>query len=249
MIELVKTWIQTNPSRDCTVIPIEIRLQSDTSDDYQIVNGPGGCIGTPLEPPGPVSFWLWHTDPMYRVSTLKVRTNILREKLVELAGRVEEECRGHRWQRKKILDQLSAQQSAAISPQQDTHELDEALCFILGFQKVILDDIHKRVLQFPKDFRTWSSDAPVWTTGLGSRCVYHLPGEKSLGSGIGTWLALRESEEWKITWPIVDAKLEEVKAKCQAKNIKPTVEKPLKNDWCAVLGKHEAMNHLLREFP
>jgi hypothetical protein len=186
---------------------------------------------------------------MYRVGTEKVRTQILREKLIELAGRVEKECRGHRWQRKKILDQLAGQLSAAVSPQQDTHELDEALCFVLGFQKLILDDIHKKVLQFPKDFRNWSNEQPVWTTGLGSRCIYHLPGEKSLGPGLSRWLDARESEGWKVQWPSVEGKLDEVKAKCEQKNLRPTVTKPLKDDWCAVLGKAEAKESLLRQFP
>jgi hypothetical protein len=131
MLATVQSWIETNPSRNTSVIPIEIRIISDTSDDYQVINGPGGCVVTPLDPPGPVSFYLWHSDPLYRVGTLKLRKQILMEKIVELAKRIEEDCRGHRWQRKKILEQLSAQQSAAVSPQQDTPELDEALCFVI----------------------------------------------------------------------------------------------------------------------
>lgn len=248
MLELVKKWIETNPSRDSHVFPIEIRIQSDTSEEIQIVNGPGGTSATPLDPPGPVSLYLWYTDPLYRVGTLKLRIQILREALTDLAKRIEEECRGPRWQRKKILDQLAGQQSAAVSPQQDTHELDEALCYVLGFQKLILDDIHKRVLHFPKDFRTWSEERPVWTTGLGSRCIYHLPGEKTLAKGLGIWLGLRESEGWKITWPVSEGKLDDIKAKCVAKNVKPAGAKPLKEDWAITLGKHEGMDVLLRQF-
>ena len=249
MLATVQSWIETNPSRNTSVIPIEIRTISDTSDDYQVINGPGGCVLTPLDPPCPVSFYLWHSDPLYRVGTLKLRKQILMEKIVELAKRIEEDCRGHRWQRKKILEQLSAQQSAAVSPQQDTPELDEALCFVLGFQKMILDDIHKRVLPFPKDFRSWSKELPVWTTALGSRCIFHLPGERSLGEGLGTWILDREKEGWKLHWPAdLDLKLDAVKTRCVAANIKPTVEKPKKEDWCNILGRYDTITHLLTHF-
>ena len=248
MLQTVLQWIETNPSKDSCVVPIEIRVESDTGIS-EVVNGPGGLVGTPLEPPGPVSFYLWHTDPLYRAGTYTYRKQILRDTLVELATKVETTCKGHRWSRKKILEQLAAQQTSAASPPQDTHELDEALCFIFGFQKIILDDIHKRVLQFPQDLREWTSENPVWTTGLGSRCIYHLPGESSLSHGLGSWLLLRETEGRSIRWPSVDGKADEVKRKCEELGISPRgVEKPKKDDWCLTLGRSHAIANLLRNF-
>jgi hypothetical protein len=172
------------------------------------------------------------------------------EKIVELSKTIEIECRGiRRFNRAKIQEQLAAQQSAATSPQQDTHDLDDALCFVLGFQKIILDDIHKRILHFPKEFSTWSKERPVWTTALGSRCIFHLPGEIPLSEGLGTWMMAREAEGWRIQWPIhADMKLEEIKEKCRERNIKPSGEKPLKDDWCALLSRSDAITHLLRTF-
>ena len=250
MLQQVRSWIDTNPSRDTSVAPIEIRLKSDTGDAVDVVNGPGGCVATPLDPPGPVSFYLWHTDPLYRGGGLTLRRQILRETLLEIGKLIETDCKGHKWQRKKILEQLAAQQTAAVSPPQDTHELDEALCFVLGYQKIIVDDIHKKILHFPTNFREWELDKPVWTTTLGTRCALHLPGENHLSVGLGSWLLGLEAQGWRITWPTVDGKLEEIKKRCMELSISPRgVEKPKKEDWAAVLGRSQAAGHLLSEFP
>jgi hypothetical protein len=250
MLEQVKTWIVTNPSRDAAVAPIEIRVKSDTGDvSAEAVNAPGGCIATPLDPPGPVSFYLWHTDPLYRGGGLILRRQILRETLVQIAKLIETDCRGHHWRRNKILEQLAAQQTAAVSPPQDTHELDEALCFVLGYQKIIVDEIHKKILHFPTNFMEWSSEKPVWGTALGTRCVLHLPGEKHLSVGLGLWITALEEEGWKMRWPVPDEKLDKLKYDCQAAGLVPRVDKPKKEDYAVLLGRHNAVAHLLSEFP
>jgi hypothetical protein len=248
MLEQVIQWTQTNPSRNNELAPIEIRLKSDTDENATVINGAGGTVATPLDPPGPVSFYLWHTDPMYRGGTNLLRRQILREALVDYNLKISEGCKGHRWSRKKILEQLSAQQSANVSPPQDTPELDDALCYVLNFQKFILDDVHKKVYQFPKDLRQWSSEVPCWTTALGTRCLLHLPGERHLTKGVSSWLLLLEAEGWRIEWPVADMKVEDMKAACEALGVKPKAEKPKKDDWSATLGRAQALRHLQKEF-
>lgn len=248
MLDLVIQWTQTNPSRNNQLAPIEIRIQSDTDETATVINGAGGTVATPLDPPGPVSFYLWHTDPMYRGGTNLLRRQILREALVEYNVKISEGCKGHRWSKKKILEQLAAQQSANVSPPQDTPDLDDALCHVLNFQKFILDDVHKKIYQFPRDFRQWSSEVPCWTTALGTRCLLHLPGERHLTKGIVSWLLLLEAEGWRIEWPTVEMKVEELKSACETLGVKPKVEKPKKEDWSATLGRAQAIHHLRKEF-
>jgi hypothetical protein len=250
MLEQVKTWIVTNPSRDACVAPIEIRVKSDTGDvSDQAVNYAGGCIATPLDPPGPVSFYLWHTDPLYRGGGLILRRQILRETLVHIAKLVESDCRGHQWRRTKILEQLAAQQTAAVSPPQDTNELDEALCYVLGFQKLIIDDVHKKIIHFPTNFNEWSAEKPVWSSALGTRCLLHLPGEKHLSHGLGSWLAKMEDDGWKVRWPVPDEKLADLKGRCWEAQLLPRVDKPKKEDYAVLLGRHEALANLRTVFP
>jgi hypothetical protein len=248
MLAQVVQWTQTNPSRLNSLGPIEIRLKSDTDETATVVNGPGGTVATPLDPPGPVSFYLWHTDPMYRGGTQLLRRQILREALVEYNQKITEGCKGHRWSKKKILEQLAAQQSANVSPPQDTPELDDALCYVLNFQKFILDDVHKRVYQYPRDLREWSSEVPCWMTALGTRCLLHLPGERHLTKGIAGWLSALEEDGWRIEWPTVEAKVDDLKAACESLGLKPRGEKPKKEDWSALLGKARAISHLGKEF-
>ncbi len=248
MLDQVLQWTQTNPSRNNQVAPIEIRIKSDTDESATVINGPGGTVATPLDPPGPVSFYLWHTDAMYRAGTNLLRRQILREAIVDITKKVAEQCKGHRWSKKKVLEQLAAQQSAHVSPPQDTPDLDDALCYVLNFQKIILDDVHKKVYAFPRDWRDWSGEVPVWMTGLGTRCLLHLPGERHLTKGVASWLTLLEAEGWRVEWPTVDGKVEDLKTKCETLGIKPKAEKPKKEDWSAVLGRTQAIKHLGEEF-
>jgi hypothetical protein len=64
----------------------------------------------------------------------------------------------------------------------------------LASKKAIVDDVHKKILHFPLNFRTWSSEKPVWASALGTRCILHLPGEKHLSVGLGRWVIGLEEE-------------------------------------------------------
>jgi hypothetical protein len=84
----IQTWVKENPNRGRTVAPIEIRVCSDTQEGENEV-GPastGGWVPTPLEPPGPVSLWLWKTDPEFRAATAQVRRTARREMAAQEGG-------------------------------------------------------------------------------------------------------------------------------------------------------------------
>lgn len=248
----LREWVKENPSRSRTVIPIEIRIVSDTQEgEDEPMSSAGGLVPTPLEPPGPVSLWLWKTNPEYRAGTAQVRRSILRDSIVELQRRVDIELRGSRWGRKKILEQLAAQQTAAVSPPMDTPELDRALAHLFGYQKVIVDEANKRVKFAPEDPRSWSEELPIWGATAGSRAVLHRTGERSIGEGLAVWLGEREAEGWRVAWPEADGTLEELKAVAKQRGFSVgggglRTEKPKKADWSAAIGRAEAIAHLGR---
>lgn len=248
MLAQVKSWTSQNPNRDMKLTSIEIQTQSDTGSGPEVLAGPGGLLSTPLEPPGPISLYLWYTDPVYRAGTLQLRRQILRETLLQIGARVDKECKGHRFCRPRIHEQLAAQQSTHVSPTQDTHDLDNALCFLLNLQKIVIDEANKKLLFYPENLMTWSSSNPIWMCGLGSRCVYHLSGERLMDSSFLSWLAQREEEGYKFRWPVADGKLDDVKQRCEQLNVRVKGEKPKKDDYCAALGKAETLQHLLKEF-
>jgi len=229
------------------VIPIELCTVSDTQEgEVAPATVAGGWTPTPLEPPGPLSLYLWKTDPEFRGGTPPVRRTILRESILKITARVESELRGIKWHRKKVLEQLAAQQTSAVSPPMDTPELEIGLCALFGYQKISVDEANKKIEFFPKDPRTWSTELPVWGATAGSRAVLHRPGEESVGRQIALWLGEREREGWKIDWPESDETLEEIKKKMlqRGTSVGPSLDKPKKADYARAWGRAEAIRQL-----
>ena len=182
VVKKIQTWAEQNPHRKRTVNPIEISVLSDTQEGVEApATLPGGWSPTPLEPPGPVSLYLWKTNPEFRAATPAVRRTILRDMILTITERADSELRSIKWQRKKILEQVAAQQTSAVSPPMDTHELDIGMCALFGYQKVSVDEANKKVRFFPADPRTWSTELPVWGATAGSRAVLNARSESSVG--------------------------------------------------------------------
>ena len=249
MVQSLKSWAAVNPTRKTTVPPIEIQVVSDTQEGQDApATVAGNLIPVPLDPPGPVSLYLWKTDPEFRAGTGQLRRTILRDTILAIHARVELELRGHRWSRKKILEQLSAQQTAAVSPPQDTPELDLALCYLFGYQKLMVDEANRKVKFFPTDPRTWSADLPVWGSTLGSRAILHRKNEESVGVGIAAWVGEREDDGWKVQWPEAEGTLEEIKKTMtdQGIGVGQRIDKPKKADYSLALGRAESISHLTK---
>lgn len=245
----IQAWVKENPNRKREVPPIEIRVVSDTQEGEEApATIAGGFVPTPLEPPGPVSLVLWHTDPEFRAGGAQVRRSLLREAILLVTERVDKELRGVKWSRKKVLEQLAAQQTAAVSPPMETWELDRGLAHMYNYQKLVVDEAGKKVGFFPPDPRTWSAEYPIWGGTTGSRAVLHRVGEQSVGRGLAIWLGDREREGWKVDWPEADGTLEEIKAKMlqRGTGVGPRLDKPKKADWALALGRAECLAHLAR---
>ena len=243
----LQAWVKLNPNRTRTVIPIEIRTISDTQEGEAAPATVAGLVPTPLEPPGPVAHILWATDPEFRAASAPVRRTILRDTIMTLTARVDSELRGIKWSRKKVLEQLAAQQTSAVSPPMDTPELDRALAHLYGFQKVVVNEAGKKVRFFPADPRTWSTELPVWATTTGARAVLHFAGEEPVGPGLSVWIQDRENSGWTVEWPDAEGSLEAIKGEMLKRGIGcgSGLEKPKKADWAAALGRSESVRHLM----
>ncbi len=246
MNEALREILQMNPNAGKSVPPISIQVCSDTNETDEIPSTVCGWVPTPLEPPGPVAALLWKTNPEFRAGSLSVRKTILRETIIKLQERVERELRGHRWSRKRIMEQLVAQQSADASPPQNTRELNDALAFLYEVQFVFVDEANKKISWSPEDVRSWSTERPVWALSLGSRAIFHKTGEESVGKELGMWVSNRELEKWRIQWPIADGTLEDLKGRLNKMNLGTglRIEKPKKADYAAAIGRAEAVQTL-----
>ena len=253
MNDSLRDILKSNPTIAKTVPPISIQVCSDTNETDEIPSTVCGWVPTPLEPPGPVAAILWKTNPEFRAGSLSVRRTIQRETIIKLQERVEKELRGHRWSRKKITEQLVAQQSSDASPPQNTRELNDALAHLYEVQFVIVDEANKKISWSPEDVRTWSTERPVWAISLGARAVFHKNGEEPVGRQLGRWVSDRETEKWRVQWPVADGTLEALKSRMSEMNTPLTlsgglrIEKPKKADYAVALGRAEAI-HALEAF-
>lgn len=249
VLKQLQKCVKDNPHRTMTVIPIEICSVTDTQEGSDApATVAGGWIPTPLEPPGPLGLYLWKTDPEFRAGTPPVRRTILRDTILKINERVENELRGVKWHRKKVIEQLATQQTSAVSPPMDTPDLDVALCELYGYQKVVLDEANKKISFFPQDPRTWSTEFPVWGSTHGSRAVLHRQGEESVGAGLADWISDREKDGWKVDWPVHDGTLEAMK-KIMAErgtSLGPRLEKPKKADYAVAMGRADGLRALAK---
>jgi hypothetical protein len=156
--------------------------------------------------------------------------------------------RPQNWSRKKITEQLVAQQSSNASPPQNTRELNDALAFLYQVQFIFVDEANKKISWSPEDVRTWSTERPVWAFSLGSRAIFHGPGEESVAKQLGHWVSERELAKWKIHWPTAEGTLETLKLRYSETNVGTTfrTDKPKKADYATVLGRQEAIKSLAK---
>lgn len=248
MFQALKEILQGNRSAAQSLPAISIQVCSDTNETDEIPSTVCGWIPTPIEPPGPVAAILWKTNPEFRAGTLSVRKTILRETIITLQERVDRELKGHRWSRKKITEQLVAQQSSNASPPQNTRELNDALAFLYQVQFVFVDEANKKISWSPEDVRTWSTERPVWALSLGSRAIFHGPGEESVAKKLSHWMSERELEKWKIHWPTAEGTMETLKLRYSEINMGTTfrIDKPKKADYASAVGRIEAIKSIAK---
>lgn len=252
MLEQISSWITQNKYKDDTVMEIKIKTYSDTCEsETNPLVGPGGLGVVPLNPPGPVSLVLWHSNPEYRAGNFMTRKAILRDKIIEINERFQNELKGRGWNRVRTIEQLQQQESSAISPPQNTPELNKALSHILNIQLCEVDEIHKKIFCYPEDLRTWSVEYPIYCVSWGSRSIYVKQANEEARPFFKRWFFDLEEKEYKIIYPTTEGTVKELKEKLNefhlTLNPKDGV-KPKKEDYMIIVGKAETIRHINKEF-
>jgi len=244
----IATWIQSNDTKNTIVTPISIVVFSDTDETKETpLVGPGNLSTIPLDPPGPVSLYLWHTNPEYRAGNFQTRKIILREMIITLNEKFDTELKGRQWNRKKAIEQLQLQESSAVSPPMTTPDLSKGICYVLGFQYLEVDEVHKKMYWYPNDIRTWSNELPIYLVSHGCRSIYVKKEHEEARPFFKTWLFDLERNNYICVWPITDGTVKEIKEKLESFQL--TFDKTLNKEYHAILlGKAEAIRHISREF-
>jgi hypothetical protein len=203
-------------------------LQAETWDLFTL---------RPLDPPGALSLLLFHTEPMYELSSQQLRKQILLENLLILHERIDKELVGRKYPRKKIQD-LLAQEIAAKAPSY-SKLLEDVLCELFSIQKIQLNRKTKHVSFSPPDLRVWTSTKKIVIAEDENMWSYHPLKAFSLS----TWLRGKEEEGWVIDWPTADGKFEELKGLAIQQNI-VLLGKQKKDELATLVGRAQALGSL-----
>lgn len=248
LVSKISSWISQNNTKDMTVSSIKIEVVSDTCESNENpVVGPGGVSVIPLDPPGPVSLYLWHTNPEYRAGSFLNRKRILRDYLVVLNERFESELKGRQWNRKRVIEQLQEQDSSAVSPPLYTPELSKAICHVLGFQYVEVDEAHKKLHTYPSDLRQFTNEYPIYLVSVGSRSIYVKGSNEEARTFFPSWFFELE-KTFKYEWPLTVGTIKELKETLESFGLTVSSSKPKKEEYATALGKAEAIRHINQEF-
>lgn len=237
--------IEGNPFRDTTINlrPSEKELRRE-QQQQQIETW--DCFRQfPLNPPGSLSQFLMNTDPLYGAGSPALRKQLQKEKLLEIEERVDSELVGRKWSRKKIHDAFGEQINSSTPPYSDL--VEEVLCVLYNYQKIILHRKSKSISFFPTDLRVWKTDTPIYV-GDDEGCWAYEPTKPR---DLLAWITEKEEDSWKCKWPTADGKLEEIKVDVLKRNL---VAHPLpgsepgtkvkKEDWARTLGRAQAIENL-----
>jgi hypothetical protein len=233
--------IQSNPQKTACVE----EYKKDTMQVNPSERLWGGEIRA-LNPAKIVTAWQILVDPLMIIAGQNYVSTMVRDKSFELQGKALQTIRGNRrLTRAKMADAVSS-----LKPTDEESRVTAAILYILHGVQTVCFDIEKKSVWFePQDLREWSSKkATVW---LDARCERMLDWSASTSPDFGKWLDEREEEGWSIPWPVADGTFEELKARIATRSLTVRAlsfgDKVKKDDYARVLGKAEAIEHLLLE--
>jgi hypothetical protein len=224
--------IEQNPHKDTI-----LRWREPTATEDFFTEVWEGFHAKPMDPPGALSTILFHTEPMFELSTLALRKQLLTEALLKLHERVDKELIGRRYPRKKIQD-LLALELTAQTPSPHVI-LEDALCELAQIQKLRLNRQAKTIQVSPPDFRLWTTTKRLVFAEQDNRWTFH-PVESEL---LAEWLLTKEQQGWSIPWPTADGKLDDLKQMCNELGLSMDT-KQKKDDLAIKVGKAQALRHL-----
>jgi hypothetical protein len=175
------------------------------------------------------------------------RKAILREKIIEINERFQNELKGRGWNRKKAIEELESLDTSAVSPQQSLPDLSKALTHIYGFQYAEVNESSKKILTFPKDIRTWSKEYPIYLASYGCRSIYIRTSVEEARPYFKNWFFNLLENNYTYEWPTTESTVKELKELLSDLNL-TLPAKAKKDEYMAAVGKAQAIRHMNNEF-
>ena len=242
--------LEKNPHKSAKPEYIAMPGEQDNGPSEESSESLYGVNWSRLQPPGPLSLFLWSQDPVYRAGTEAGRRTILNERIVMFQERAQQGQvnGGRRITKKSMSDALGM--NIENASEENFEVLERVISCLGNVQWIRMNENEKKITCVPEDLRMWTEDRPIlWT-----RERYRSAGETEAGQvfglqQLGKWLRDRESEGWSLSFVPAEGTMEELKQQWNSLGIglpKTKSEKGriLKEDYANALGKLLAYRHL-----
>jgi hypothetical protein len=239
-METIRSIVNKNPFRD-HCIPAFTKAKRDMFEFDSVEKLWGGNVRV-LQPNRLTTAWQLGENPMMTMASSGYSAAEVRDRTFELQQEAATNLRGNRKLSKvKVADAL-----ASVKPNTDQTKIVAGVLYALKkIQTICFNEEKKEIWTVPDDLRAWSASyRTLWVDGKCERCV-----EWDTPISMSKWISNRESEGWKIEWPISEGTFEEIKQKLAEEYSHITVhgsdgKKPKKEDFARTLGRCESVRHL-----
>jgi hypothetical protein len=252
-MEALLPILTKNPHKSLTAEYIPMPGESDSKLVEESTESQYGVDWARLHPPGPVSLYLWSSNPEYRAGSDAIRRSLLNETIVKLQERVQrgEVTSGRKISRAKLSEALGM--TVENASEENFEALEKIVSCLGNVQWIRIHENEKKITCIPEDLRTWRADFPILWTRERYRSAGEISGKKEFRlMNLGKWIGDREDEGFSFTYPHAEGTMESLKAAWNALNrglprTKNEKGRPLKEDYAAALGRVQVFEHLRSE--
>jgi hypothetical protein len=240
-MDLLLPILEKNPFKSQTLDCIRMPGESDSVLADESTETQYSVNWARLQPPGPLSLFLWSTNAIYRAGTETLRRNMLNEKIIELQARVQngEIPSSRKFTKAKLSDALGM--NIENASEENFECLEKAISTLGGVQWIRIHENEKKITCIPDDLRLWTNDKPILWTRERYRSAGEVPSGFSL-KNLAKWVGDREADGFIFEYPHAEGTLETLKAQWNAlgrglPKLGPDRTKPLKEDYAKALGR------------
>lgn len=195
-----------------------------------------GWVRRPLGLGGPMALILRSKNHLFRGASVSLQKVLLREAVTEAQNSSPSVLKGRKWPLRRVSEALASCLSSKV-PEGQTCAWNEmcfaAICEMENIQ-IILVNVEKQEISFaPTDLSLWKRDNDIYAMSTCGQWLFapvnaETESEAWPAKEIGGWLSKMEDAKWKISWPIADGTMEELRTTLEDAGL--AVEGRLKKD-------------------
>jgi hypothetical protein len=249
-MEVLLPIFEKNPHKSLTAEYISMPGESDSAPVDESTEQQYGIEWARLQPPGPLSLFLWSTNPEYRAGTEAQRRTMLNEIIVKFQDRVQrgEVNAGRKISKSKLAEALAI--TVENASEENFEALEKVVSCLGNVQWIRIHENEKKITCIPDDLRTWRRDLPILWVRERYRSAGEMPGKSEFGfPQLSKWIGDREHEGFQLEYPVATGTMENLKEAWNKlgrglPHTKNPKGRPLKDDYAAALGRVEVFQYL-----